>query len=257
MITVPWAREVELYQRSSKLMSWPCAGRRRAACPTRRSAALGPRGRPDGPGPGIDYTQYWYHSASRCWTGTRLPRTLYQGRSPSSSSPCLTAAGKETPDACLAPARACWATGSLPISPWNPSSLARGVARGGSCSWERDSERQPGSYLGQLSRPYSLNLISESPGPDRQAVPGLRAGTQWKLESLFTECQSQGNDGIWETLFWFVRHLVLIPIFPPTIPIYDRSVEFFVDSYHDFYSDLILVVQVPAGKKILGKYLEA
>ena len=60
-----------------------------------------------------------------------------------------------------------------------------------------------------------------------------------------------------ETLFWFVRHLVLIPIFPPTIPIYDRSVEFFVDSYHDFYSDLILVVQVPAGKKILGKYLEA
>ena len=84
--------------------SCPVQGRRRATCPllgpSVRSAALGPRGRPDGQG--LDYTQC--HRASSCGTGARRQGTLYQERSPSSSR-CLTAAGNETQDACLAPAR--------------------------------------------------------------------------------------------------------------------------------------------------------
>ena len=134
-----------------------CRGGDRRLAPARQSAAPG---RPDGPE--LDYIQC--HSASSCGTGARRPRTMYQGRSPTSSSH-----GSSERDTGRLPgsgsARACL---GLPISPWNPSRLAMGIARGGGGSWKRDTDRRPGSGSGQLSWSYSLNLISESPGPGRQ-----------------------------------------------------------------------------------------
>ena len=82
----------------------------------------GGAGAPDGPG--LDYAQ----CASSGGTGARRHRASSHGRSPPSSSPCLTAAGNETPDAGQAPARA--SSAGLPISSRSPSRRTRASGRG-------------------------------------------------------------------------------------------------------------------------------
>ena len=65
------------------------------------------------------------------------------------------------------------------------------AAEAGSGSWERDSERRPGSRPGQLSLSSSSQLdiqVATWPG---QAATGLRAGTQWKFKS---SARPKGND---------------------------------------------------------------
>ena len=172
---------VPLFQHAHVLAR--CRGGNGWLAPARWSAALGPRGRPDGSW--LDYTQC--HSASSCRTGARSPRTLYRERSPASSSPCLTAAGNETQDACLALARACLA--SLPLSPWKLGRQALGVARGGGRSWERDSDCRPGSGSGQLSLSYSLNWYPSHLTGANSAGPQTRNSI--KIRILSIECQSQ------------------------------------------------------------------
>ena len=172
-------------------------------------------------------------------------RTLCRGRSPSSSSPCLTAAGNETPDVCLAPARACLAglpTTSHTLKSDSPDLWSCTGRRAGGGSWERDSERRPGSCSGKLSRSYSFNLISKSPGPGRK---------RWASEQELNENSNPVHwvpvpmemMRIWETLFWFVEHWVVISIFPLQFPLTIFELNFFVGSHHDIFSHMILVVQ--------------
>ena len=121
----------------------------------------------------------------------------------------------------LAPARACLA--GLPISHWNSSRLRGG---GGSWdSWERDSERRPGSGSGQLSLSYSLNLISESPCPGRQRRGG-RASEQKLNENStpLSACPKGNDDNLRNAILVLVCKALGLDI--TTIPIHNRWVEF-------------------------------
>ena len=246
MITVPWALEVELYHCSIMPMFLPCA---RAA-----TGCLPPPGdlRPwcqgaDQTGPGF---RSWLYTVSQCfrllpWTGARRQRTSYQGHSPYWSSPCLTAAGNKAPSP--ARARACLACLPQAISIWNlsPSRLAMEVAWGGSgsCQLGTRQRTQVRLLLGP-AWPVLLSQLDILVAWPWQPATGLRAWTQWKFESCSLSALPNEMMRTWELLFWFVRHFVLMSMFPSTIPIHNLWVEIFVDSYHDFYSDLILHPQV-------------
>ena len=85
-------------------------------------------------------------------------------------------------------------------------------------------QSQATSELSGSSEPSIRKRYNGSPSRlvsrDIEAAPDLIAGIQWKFKSWkWWE--------LWGMLFWFVRHLVLISIFPFIIPIHNRWVDFF------------------------------
>ena len=89
-------------------------------------------------------------------------------------------------------------------------------------------------------------MISESPG---QAAQGLRAGTQHNENSNPVHWVPVPEEmmRIGETLFWFLRYLVLISIFPTQFPFTIVELKFWL--IHTTVSALSC-----AGKKILRKF---
>ena len=88
-----------------------------------------------------------------------------------------------------------------------------------------------------MTQPSRCNLImSESPGQGRQrraSEPELNENSN-PVPRVPVPKEIMRN---WETLFWFVRHLVLTSIFPSTIPIHNRWVDFLM--IHTTISTLI------------------
>ena len=91
---------------------------------------------------------------------------------------------------------------------------------------------------------FTLYCIIWYDNPSRAGCAGLRAGIQWKFESCSLSDCPKGNDENLRNAILVCKALGLdINFSSPTIPNHNRWVEFFVDSYFDFYSDLILGVQ--------------